>query len=335
MLAAMHRAKLLANLIVDKKAKPFHFDTLDIEQKDEIGCTPLWAAAFVGNLDQVNVLIKNGASINRTTTNSKETALHIACIENHPEIVAALVDAGAREEVFTTEGHSAMHFAAGGPEEIRKETERRHFYDAQWQVANALAIGIKQVTGEDGPGWKEQIEAAKPKPYKYPEINMFDERSKSARVLVEKGWDLWLFNPKSGLIPVWYLFGPSLKAYGKQIRWTSIREIMLLCRSCDRLRGTRIGLELGVIVDCLGIEGIARTVAEFLVDTTVLMRMKKGRVGKIDMDFQGGGGDRADDSESDEEESDEEEVESEFEEEIDISLDDSLVFFDAHENAIE
>jgi uncharacterized protein len=68
----------------------------DINQGDSEGYTPLMAASSVGNLEMVNLLIKNGTRLN-AATRSKCTALYYARKNGHLNIVTTLLDLGAKE----------------------------------------------------------------------------------------------------------------------------------------------------------------------------------------------------------------------------------------------
>ncbi len=76
------------------------------------GMTPLFDAIDVGSLPLVKTLLAHGANINAATTKTKITPLMWAIGEGHTDIAEALLDAHAGVQAVTTDGFSALTFAA-------------------------------------------------------------------------------------------------------------------------------------------------------------------------------------------------------------------------------
>ena len=76
------------------------------------GLTPLMTAARTGNVQVVNALLAHGADVNAATTETKSTALMWAVAEPHPDIVRALLDAGADPHTSPVDGFPPLLFAA-------------------------------------------------------------------------------------------------------------------------------------------------------------------------------------------------------------------------------
>lgn len=113
-----------------------HFETLDIyeasavgdvkaikaalEKKPELlnsfskeGYTPIGYAAFFGNTDAVEFLIKSGAEVNVVSKNDMElTPLHSACNCGYNSIASLLLEAGANVNASKSNGVTALHLAA-------------------------------------------------------------------------------------------------------------------------------------------------------------------------------------------------------------------------------
>ena len=76
------------------------------------GMTPLLEAVAVGNAQLVQMLLAHKANVNAATTKTRITPLMWAIGDRHPEIAKLLLDAGADVQVVTTDGFSALTFAA-------------------------------------------------------------------------------------------------------------------------------------------------------------------------------------------------------------------------------
>ncbi len=77
------------------------------------GLTLLMTAARTGNVQVVNALLAHGAHVNAATSATKSTALMWAVAEPHPDIVRALLDAGADPHPSTASGFPPLLFTAG------------------------------------------------------------------------------------------------------------------------------------------------------------------------------------------------------------------------------
>jgi len=76
------------------------------------GETPAMTCAGTGNADAVRMLIARGADVNAKEPSEHQTALMWAAAERHPNVVRALIDAGADLQAHTRKGFTALHFAA-------------------------------------------------------------------------------------------------------------------------------------------------------------------------------------------------------------------------------
>jgi ankyrin repeat protein len=76
------------------------------------GMTPLFDAIDVGSLQLVKALLAHGASVNTATSKTRITPLMWAIGEGHADIAKALLDAHADIQAVTTDGFSALTFAA-------------------------------------------------------------------------------------------------------------------------------------------------------------------------------------------------------------------------------
>ena len=73
--------------------------------------TPLMIAAWDGKLDLVKLLVENGACINQADQGNGFTALIKAVWQNHPEVVAYLLDKNADRTICTFKGKTALDIA--------------------------------------------------------------------------------------------------------------------------------------------------------------------------------------------------------------------------------
>ena len=75
------------------------------------GLTLLMTAARTGNVQVVNALLGHGADVNSATTETQSTALMWAVSEHHPDIMRALLDAGADPRASTVKGFTPLMYA--------------------------------------------------------------------------------------------------------------------------------------------------------------------------------------------------------------------------------
>jgi ankyrin repeat protein len=76
----------------------------------EMGWTPLMHAAAVGAKRTLDVLLKNGADVNKPDADGM-TPLQLACHNGHASIVKALISEGADTNAVDCLGFSALHLA--------------------------------------------------------------------------------------------------------------------------------------------------------------------------------------------------------------------------------
>ena len=84
----------------------------DVNARQTSGLTPLMTAARTGSVAVVQELVDGGADVNATVTATGSTALMWAVSERHPEIVHALLAAGADPRASTLKGFTPMMYAA-------------------------------------------------------------------------------------------------------------------------------------------------------------------------------------------------------------------------------
>ncbi len=76
------------------------------------GETPLMICAKTGSADAVRLLVEYGAAVNAKEPAQSQTALMWAAAERHPDVVNALIELHADLKANSTQGFTAMHFAA-------------------------------------------------------------------------------------------------------------------------------------------------------------------------------------------------------------------------------
>ncbi|XP_042305871.1 ankyrin repeat domain-containing protein 40-like isoform X2 [Sceloporus undulatus] len=69
-------------------------------------------AAALGDLEEVQALVGQGAQVDAPNEVNGWTCLHWACKRNHIEVVAYLLDSGANKEIFTVNGELAAHLTS-------------------------------------------------------------------------------------------------------------------------------------------------------------------------------------------------------------------------------
>ena len=82
-----------------------------LDAQDASGVPPLFLACFMGNAEAASALLAAGASTSLRTSQGR-TAMHYAAQGGHPALLALLLDAGADAEVQSNTGASALHTAA-------------------------------------------------------------------------------------------------------------------------------------------------------------------------------------------------------------------------------
>lgn len=90
---------------------------VDVNAKNTDGRTPLHYAVDIGNLEMVNVLLKNKADVTQTTSQG-HTPLHIAAVKDSTEIAEALLQHMSHDKsndfinAQTLDGSTSLHLAA-------------------------------------------------------------------------------------------------------------------------------------------------------------------------------------------------------------------------------
>lgn len=85
---------------------------IEVDMASEYGETALMLAAFKGNMELVQRLLAEGASVNRI---GGWTPLHYAAAEGHNDIVKLFLEKGARVNVQTYSGITPLYMAARKP----------------------------------------------------------------------------------------------------------------------------------------------------------------------------------------------------------------------------
>jgi hypothetical protein len=75
----------------------------------------LRTAAMLGHLSDVELLLREGASVSTTDATNGWTALHYAAASGRTEVVLKLVQVGANIDAATASGETAMMLASGHP----------------------------------------------------------------------------------------------------------------------------------------------------------------------------------------------------------------------------
>ena len=87
-------------------------DDNDETEYDDTGYTPLHHACEQGHKEVAQLLIEEGADVNKPTFRRGRTPLHYACMEGHLAIVKLLKKHGADMEQTDNRGGTPMHYAA-------------------------------------------------------------------------------------------------------------------------------------------------------------------------------------------------------------------------------
>jgi ankyrin repeat protein len=82
----------------------------DVNATDKRRYTPLNWAVLLKRLENVKVLIREGAEVDATEHGDKHTALHLACIAGARSIIKELMKAGAEVNQLNTLGITPMYY---------------------------------------------------------------------------------------------------------------------------------------------------------------------------------------------------------------------------------
>jgi cytohesin len=84
---------------------------VDVNQKDQIGNSPLHAAAYFGRVELIDALLSTGARADARNEDGV-LPLHLAASEGHAEVVQRLLARTAVDAVVVDGGETALHVAA-------------------------------------------------------------------------------------------------------------------------------------------------------------------------------------------------------------------------------
>ncbi|TYZ62130.1 hypothetical protein PybrP1_005065 [[Pythium] brassicae (nom. inval.)] len=92
-----------------------------VDMPDVVNDTPLGIAARRGHADVAELLLLAGAHVDLPAAGRGCLPLHLACQERHRDVAQVLLRAGANPNALTPDGVSALHLAAaaGDPEVVR------------------------------------------------------------------------------------------------------------------------------------------------------------------------------------------------------------------------
>ena len=97
-----------------------------LDERTEVGATPLHQAAWQDQFEIAKLLIDNGADLNATTTEKLATPLHWAAHKNADTIARLLLMKGANVDARSHSGYTPLHWAAiGDSVKAAKELEKR------------------------------------------------------------------------------------------------------------------------------------------------------------------------------------------------------------------
>jgi ankyrin repeat protein len=96
-----------------------------VNEKTEIGWTPLHTAAFCGHKDVVELLLAKGAKVN-AKDNGGETPLHWAATEGNKDVVELFLAKGAKVNAKDENSLTPLDLATGGVHRDVAELLRQH-----------------------------------------------------------------------------------------------------------------------------------------------------------------------------------------------------------------
>lgn len=102
-LAAWFGHNEIAKLLISKGAS--------IEQLDNLGRSPIHLAAWFGNILSLKAFIEGKKSIINLQDKAGNTALHLACLNNHKDVVSCLLNEGASTKIKNMIGQTVLNIA--------------------------------------------------------------------------------------------------------------------------------------------------------------------------------------------------------------------------------
>lgn len=160
LIALLAKKPEVARILIDKGA--------GVNGKDPAGNTALHIAAESGDLDTVKLLIAKGADVNAATNprqgdrmgilqrppTGQQTPLMVAARANRPDIMRALVEAGANPKLHATDGSTLLMAAASGGHvesvaySFELDPDIKAVTDRKETVMHAAMIGTRRYATE-------------------------------------------------------------------------------------------------------------------------------------------------------------------------------------------
>jgi len=121
--AAASGALEVVKMLIEQKSTP-----VDLKDKRH-GATALHIASLAGHEEVVRYLLKNGAAVNILDKANATALMYAAEYTKNPEIIVVLLDAGADAKIEDFEGYKAIDYA--------DENENLKDTDAYWMLNDA------------------------------------------------------------------------------------------------------------------------------------------------------------------------------------------------------
>jgi len=108
--------------------EPIHAESEEFEIEEDEGDTPLTLAVGTGALDVVKILLDTKKVRINYVTPATSTALHVASVNNHPDIARLLLAASADISITDENGCNALHYMAQNDvfEKLLQELVEKH-----------------------------------------------------------------------------------------------------------------------------------------------------------------------------------------------------------------